>query len=95
MLDAFRARHAVDELVVIADAGMLSAANLAAVEDAGFGFIVGSRTSSAPHDLTPHFERRLLEQLLHPPQPCRGGDRGRRVLRALARIVSPPADFVP
>ncbi len=57
MLDAFRARHAVEELVVVADAGMLSAANLNAVEDAGFRFIVGSRTSSAPHDLTPHFER--------------------------------------
>lgn len=57
VLDAFRARHAVEELVVVADAGMLSASNLAAVEDAGFGFIVGSRTSSAPHDLTPHLER--------------------------------------
>ena len=41
-LDAFRARHPVGELVVVADAGMLSAANLNAVEDAGFGFIVGS-----------------------------------------------------
>ncbi|GAB3617138.1 IS1634-like element ISMsm6 family transposase [Okibacterium endophyticum] len=49
VLDAFRARHAVEELVVVADAGMLSAANLNAVEDAGFKFIVGSRTSSAPH----------------------------------------------
>nr|WP_241249539.1 IS1634 family transposase [Agrococcus sp. KRD186] len=57
VLDAFRARHGVEELVVVADAGMLSAANLNAVEDAGFKFIVGSRTSSAPHDLTPHFER--------------------------------------
>ena len=42
VLDAFRARHGVEELVVVADAGMLSAANLNAVEDAGFGFIVGS-----------------------------------------------------
>ena len=57
VLDAFRARHGVEELVVVADAGMLSAANLNAVEDAGFRFIVGSRNSSAPHDLTPHFER--------------------------------------
>jgi hypothetical protein len=57
VLDAFRARHGVTELVVVADAGMLSAANLNAVEGAGYRFIVGSRTSSAPHDLTPHFER--------------------------------------
>jgi hypothetical protein len=57
VLDAFRARHGATELVVVADAGMLSAANLDAVEDAGYRFIVGSRTSSAPHDLKPHFER--------------------------------------
>lgn len=57
VLRAFRDRHAVTDLVVVADAGMLSAANLDALEDAGFRFIVGSRTSSAPHDLAPHFDR--------------------------------------
>ena len=34
---------------------MLSAANLNRLEDAGFGFIVGSRTSSAPYDLAEHY----------------------------------------
>jgi hypothetical protein len=43
--------------VVVADAGMLSAANLNALEDAGFGFIVGSRITKAPYDLAEHFER--------------------------------------
>ena len=57
VLTAFRDRHQVTDLVVVADAGMLSAANLDALEDAGFRFIVGSRTSSAPHDLAPHFNR--------------------------------------
>ncbi|MBS1672810.1 MAG: IS1634 family transposase, partial [Actinobacteria bacterium] len=57
VLDAFRERHQVDELVAVADAGMLSAANLAAVEDAGHRFIVGSRTSSAPFDLAAHHDR--------------------------------------
>lgn len=57
VLTAFRDRHQVTDLVVVADAGMLSAANLDALEDAGFSFIVGSRTSSAPHDLHPHFDR--------------------------------------
>jgi hypothetical protein len=57
VLTAFRDRHAVTDLVVVADAGMLSAANLHALEDAGFSFIVGSRTSSAPHDLEPHVDR--------------------------------------
>jgi len=43
--------------VVVADAGMLSAANLLALEQAGFRFIVGSKTSKAPYDLTAHFQR--------------------------------------
>ena len=57
VLSAFQARHGVTDLVVVADAGMLSAANLNALEDAGFGFIVGSRITKAPYDLAEHFER--------------------------------------
>jgi hypothetical protein len=45
------------DIVVVADAGMLSAANLTALEDAGFRFIVGSRISKAPYDLMAHVER--------------------------------------
>jgi transposase len=56
-LHAFQDRHGVADLVVVADAGMLSAANLNAVEDAGFTFIVGSRISKAPYDLAAHFAR--------------------------------------
>lgn len=55
VLQAFRERHEVTDLVVVADAGMLSAANLNALEDAGFSFIVGSRISKAPYDLADHF----------------------------------------
>jgi len=33
-------------MVVVADGGMLSAANLNALEDARFGFIVGSRITT-------------------------------------------------
>ncbi len=55
VLAAFRERHRVTDLVVVADAGMLSDANLSALEDAGFGFIVGSRTAKAPKDLAGHF----------------------------------------
>ena len=57
VLSAFVARHGVTDLVVVADAGMLSAGNLNALEDAGFGFIVGSRITKAPYDLAGHFER--------------------------------------
>ena len=58
VLQAFQERHGVADMVVVADAGMLSAANLNAVEDAGFSFIVGSRISKAPYDLAEHFKRR-------------------------------------
>ncbi len=42
-------------MVVVADAGMLSSTNLAAIDAAGLRFIVGSRVTKAPHDLGKHF----------------------------------------
>jgi hypothetical protein len=57
VLKAFQARHGVAGLVVVADAEMLSAANLNAIEDAGYSFIVGSRITTAPYDLAGHFTR--------------------------------------
>lgn len=57
VLKSFQHRHRTRDLVVVADAGMLSAANLNALEDAGFSFIVGSRITKAPYDLASHFER--------------------------------------
>jgi Transposase DDE domain len=57
VLQAFLARHGASDMVVVADAGMLSAGNLNALEDAGFSFIVGSRITKAPYDLAEHFQR--------------------------------------
>jgi len=57
VLTGFARRHQVPELVVVADAGMLSAANLLALEQAGFSFIVGSKTTSAATDLADHFQQ--------------------------------------
>ena len=57
VLTGFAERHHVSDVIVVADAGMLSAANLVALEEAGFGFIVGSRTTSAADDLADHFRR--------------------------------------
>ena len=51
----FQDRHGLADMVVVADAGMLSAANLAALDDAGLRFIVGSRMTKAPIDLASHF----------------------------------------
>ncbi len=57
IITAFAARHDLTDtpMVVAADAGMLSAANLTALDEAGLGFIVGSRVVKAPIDLASHF----------------------------------------
>jgi hypothetical protein len=57
ILTTFAQRHEVSDMVVVADAGMLSAANLNGIEAAGFSFIVGSRISTAPYDLAAHLQR--------------------------------------
>jgi len=57
VLQKFQERHGITGMVVVADAGMLSASNLNAIEDAGFSFIVGSRITKAPYDLADHFTR--------------------------------------
>ena len=51
----FRQRHDMEHMVVVADAGMLSAENLKALDDEEYAFIVGSRTTKAPIDLASHF----------------------------------------
>ena len=55
IVEAFQAAHGIADLVVVADAGMLSAANLAALDEARLRFIVGARTTRAPGDLEAHF----------------------------------------
>lgn len=57
VLTRFRDRYRADDVVVVADAGMLSAANLQVLEDNGFRFIVGSRTGKIPYELEAHVER--------------------------------------
>jgi hypothetical protein len=51
----FQERHNLADMVVVADAGMLSAANLRELDEADLRFIVGSRVTKAPIDLASHF----------------------------------------
>ena len=55
VIKAFQERNQVADMVVVADAGMLSATNLQALNEAGLRFIVGSRMAKAPLDLAGHF----------------------------------------
>jgi len=55
VIKAFQDKHQVADMVVAADAGMLSATNLKELAAAGLRFIVGSRQTKAPPDLATHF----------------------------------------
>ncbi|MDR3069741.1 MAG: IS1634 family transposase [Propionibacteriaceae bacterium] len=60
VLDEFRAVNPQTRVTVIADAGMLSEANLAALETAGYDFIVGGRIGAEPPGIV------QLWQIEHP-----------------------------
>ena len=55
LIRAFQDHHQVADMVVVADAGMLSATNLRELDTASLRFIVGARATKAPHDLASHF----------------------------------------
>jgi transposase len=55
IIEQFRNRYGLVDLIVVGDAGMLSMANLKALDEAGYRFIVGSRLTKAPLDLESHF----------------------------------------
>ncbi|PQP53749.1 IS1634 family transposase, partial [Mycolicibacterium austroafricanum] len=57
IIRGFVERHQLQgtPMVVAADAGMLSAANLKALDELELSFIVGSRMTKAPGDLESHF----------------------------------------
>ena len=57
IVTSFLQRHQLQgtPLVVAADAGMLSGANLKALDELDLSFIVGSRVTKAPGDLESHF----------------------------------------
>jgi hypothetical protein len=55
VIKSFQQRHQIEGMVVVADAGMLSGTNLRELDEAGFGFIVGSRQTTAPLDLASHY----------------------------------------
>jgi len=49
VIRAFAAAHQLAEVTVVADAGMISAGNQEAIEDAGLSFILGARIPDVPY----------------------------------------------
>jgi Transposase DDE domain len=48
-ITSFMAAHRLSDVTVVADAGMVSAANKKAIEDAGLSFIIGARIPEVPY----------------------------------------------
>ena len=46
IIEAFHARHHIENMIIVADAGMLSAANLTTLDKAGFAVSTGSAFST-------------------------------------------------
>ena len=95
VVEAFQAAHGIEELVIVADAGMLSAANLAALDDARLRFIVGARTTRAPGDLEAHFhwagDAFTDGQLIDTITPRRGSQSERDVSKRREPVWDPDA----
>jgi hypothetical protein len=66
VIEAFMATHQLPQLTVVADAGMLSEANLAAIEGAGLRFIVAARIPEIPYQVRAWRRR-------HPDEPIEDG----------------------
>ena len=63
IVEAFQAAHGIEDLVIVADAGMLSAANLTALDDARLRFI--ARDPTGPHPRRPGGPLPLGRRCLH------------------------------
>ncbi len=60
VVEEFKKRHGLLGLTVVADAGMLSAANLEALAAAGYTYIVGSRLNKIPYDIAEYQKKKKV-----------------------------------
>ncbi len=51
VIKVFQAQHELTKVTIVADAAMLSSTNLAALTEAGYTYIVGSRLHKVPYDI--------------------------------------------
>ncbi len=60
VMEQFKLQHGLTDITVVADAGMLSAANLEALATAGYHYIVGSRLYKIPYDIVEYQKTKQL-----------------------------------
>jgi len=68
VMRAFVEAHGIAGVTVVADAGMMSEANLKDIEDAGWSFIVGGKLSEVPYQIArwhwEHPDTEIPDQLI-------------------------------
>jgi hypothetical protein len=81
-ITAFMAAHKLADVTIVADAGMISAANMTAIEAAGLSFILGAKIADVPYVVTQWRREHPDEQMpdgliLSQPRPAGPADRRR------------------
>lgn len=61
VLAGFRERHKLDNITVTADAAMLSAGNIAELEQLGYHYIIGSRLAKTPYEIEEYLAEEGME----------------------------------
>lgn len=79
VVEAFKKRHGLIGITVVADAGMLSADNLQALADAGYGYIVGSKMYKIPYGIA-EYQKRDKELRDGQIMTARTGVEGQRII---------------
>ena len=59
VVEEFKKRHGLIGITIVADAGMLSAANLESLTEAGYTYIVGSRLNKIPYNIAEYQKKEI------------------------------------
>lgn len=62
VITAFKKKHTIDSLVVVADAGMISFTNIAELKNNGLSYIVGARTGNLPESIINRISSQLNQE---------------------------------
>lgn len=85
VLHKFREQHPGVKVTVVADAAMLSVANLTELEAAGYGFVVGSRITRTPYEIAEYTSggQTLTDGQIFDTRTPMAGPAGKRVKRRI------------
>ena len=64
VIDAFREKYKIEQLVIVADSGLLSSSNIDELQQGGYQFILGARIRNEKQDI----QRKILS---HKPEKRR------------------------